>query len=170
LRPSLFESRESYPAVSPSEAPLSDPPEREDAYAPPPPNAGGTSPYPLAIAVGPAAAHATEQNARLSTVCVLAFFLNDAAHAAHDSNAFFPIPGDTRVDPADDDATTASSPGLPAESGKKPNARARRVSPSAPTADPRKNLPGSLDTSARVTPRSGRPLDPRARGDENGGG
>ena len=118
LRPSLFESRESYPAVSPSEAPLSDPPEREDAYAPPPPNAGGTSPYPLAIAVGPAAAHATEQNARLSTVCVLAFFLNDAAHAAQDSNAFFPIPGDTRVDPADDDATTARDVPSPAEPGK----------------------------------------------------
>ena len=34
------------------------------------------------------------------------------------------------------------------------------MSPTAPTADLRKNLPGSLDTSARVTPRSGRPLDP----------
>ena len=61
--------------------------------------------------MAPCVKPATEQNARLSTVCVLAFFLNDAAHAAQDSNAFFPIPGDTRVDPADDDATTAREPG-----------------------------------------------------------
>jgi hypothetical protein len=140
-----------------------DPPEYEDAYAaPPPPNAGGTSPYALAIAVGAAAAHATEQNARFCTVCVLAFFLNDAAHVAQESKAFFPIPGGARVDPADDDATTAGDvpfPGLPEESAE-PNARARRASPSPPTADQRENPPGRLDESARATPRSGRPLEP----------
>ena len=140
-----------------------DPPEYEDAYAaPPPPNAGGTSPYALAIAVGAAAAHATEQNERFCTVCVLAFFLNDAAHAAQESKAFFPIPGGARVDPADDDATTAGDvpfTGLSEESAE-PNARARRASPSPPTADQRESPPGRLDESARATPRSGRPLEP----------